>query len=160
MLLYIQEQSSRKLHIERVGKIFIVMKTLILFVAFMLLSTNLWSQNTSIVPYSKEYYLDKSKRQNKTGWFLFGTGIVLSTIGIIGFSNSDFLESNSDTDLYGFLILGGAISGLSSIPVFIGSANNARFAARLTFNSQSNQFQRQNLIVQNCHPVLGIKIEF
>ena len=134
------------------------MKTLLLFTAILLLTTHLWAQNTTVIPNSKEFYLEKSKKQNKTGWFLFGTGIVLSTVGIIGFSNSDFLDSNSETDAYGFMILGGAISGLSSIPVFIGSANNARRAASLTFNA--DLFPKRNALVQNYQPVIGIKIEF
>jgi hypothetical protein len=134
------------------------MKTLLLFTAFMLLTTHLWAQNTTVVPNSKEFYLEKSKKQNKTGWFLFGTGIALSTVGIIGFSNSDFLDSNSETDAYGFMILGGAIAGLSSIPVFIGSANNARRAASLTFNA--DLFPKQNAMVKNYQPIIGIKIEF
>ncbi len=134
------------------------MKTLLLFTAFMLITTRLWAQNTTVVPNSKEFYLEKSKKQNKTGWFLFGTGIALSTAGIIGFSNSDLFDSNSETDVYGFMILGGAIAGLSSIPVFIVSANNARFAASLTFNS--DLFPKQNSLVQNHLPVIGIKIEF
>ncbi|CAN1515915.1 hypothetical protein MCEGE10_00940 [Flavobacteriaceae bacterium] len=133
------------------------MKILLLFTAILLLTTNLRGQNTTVIPNSKEYYLEKSKKQNKTGWFLFGTGIVLSTVGIIGFSNSDFLDSNSETDAYGFMILGGAIAGLSSIPVFIGSANNARRAASLTFNA--DLFLKQNTLVQNYQPVIGIKIE-
>ncbi len=82
----------------------------------------------------------------------------MTTVGIIGFSNSDLFDSNSETDVYGFMILGGAIAGLSSIPVFIGSANNARFAARLTFNA--DLFPKQNALVQNYQPVIGIKIEF
>jgi hypothetical protein len=134
------------------------MKTLLLFTSILLLTTNLLAQNTTVIPNSKEFYLEKSKKQNKTGWFLFGTGIVLSTVGIIGFSNSDFLDSNSETDAYGFMILGGAIAGLSSIPVFIGSANNARRAASLTFNA--DLFPKQNALVQNYQPVIGIKIEF
>ncbi len=134
------------------------MKTLLLFTAILLLTTHLWGQNTTVIPNSKEFYLEKSKKQNKTGWFLFGTGIVLTTVGIIGFSNSDFLDSNSETDAYGFMILGGAISGLSSIPVFIGSANNARRAASLTFNA--DLFPKRNALVQNYQPVIGIKIEF
>ena len=136
------------------------MKTLILLTAFMLLTSNLWSQSTTFIPNSKEFYLEKSKKQNKTGWFLIGTGIVLSTVGIIGFSNSDFLDPNSETDAYGFMILGGSIAGLSSIPVFIGSANNARRAATVTFYVNPNLGSKSVAMVQNYEPLVGFKITF
>ena len=135
------------------------MKTLFLFTTILLLTTNLWCQNTTVIPNSKEFYLEKSKKQNKTGWFLLGGGVLLTTVGGIGFSeNFGIFTSNSTADGYGFMMLAGIVSGLSSIPVFIGSANNARRAASLTFNA--NLFPKQNALVQNYQPVIGIKIEF
>jgi hypothetical protein len=135
------------------------MKSLIFFTFFMLLTTNLWSQNTALVPNSKEYYLQKSSNQKKTGWILLGGGAVLATIGGIGFSeNFGIFTDNATGDGYGFMFLTGVISGLSSIPFFISSGNNARRAASLTFNA--DLFPKQNALVQNYQPVIGIKIEF
>ena len=125
----------------------------------MLLSTHLWSQNTTVVKNSKEYYLQKSRNQKKAGWILLSGGAVLATVGGIGFSeNFGIFTNNATGDGYGFMFLTGVISGLSSIPFFISSGNNARRAATLTFNA--DLFPKQNALVQNYQPVIGIKIEF
>ena len=135
------------------------MKTLLLLTAILLLTTNLWSQNTTVVQNSKEYYLQKSRNQKKAGWILLGGGAVLATVGGIGFSeNFGIFTDNATGDGYGFMFLTGVISGLSSIPFFISSGNNARRAASLTFNA--DLFPKQNALVQNYQPVIGIKIEF
>jgi len=40
-------------------------------------------QDTTQLKHTKEYYLEKSKRQRKTGWILLGTGAVAVTAGIL-----------------------------------------------------------------------------
>jgi hypothetical protein len=135
------------------------MKTLLLLTAILLLTTNLWSQNTTVVQNSKEYYLQKSRNQKKAGWILLGGGAVLATVGGIGFSeNFGIFTDNATGDGYGFMFLTGVISGLSSIPFFISSGNNAQRAATITFNA--DLLPKQNALVQNYQPVIGIKIEF
>ena len=137
------------------------MKTLIFLIVFMLLSTNLLSQNTTVVTNSKEYYLKKSSNQKKTGWILLGGGAVLATIGGIGFSeNFGIFTDNASADGYGFMFLTGVLSGLSSIPLFISSGNNARRAATITFYLNPNLYSNPNSLVQNHQPILGFKIKF
>jgi hypothetical protein len=137
------------------------MKSLIFFTVFMLLTTNLWSQNSVVVPYSKEYYLQKSNNQKKTGWILLGGGAVLATVGGIGFSeNFGIFTDNTTGDGYGFMFLTGVISGLSSIPFFISSGNNARRAATITFYLNPSLNAKSNSLVQNYQPYLGFKITF
>jgi hypothetical protein len=137
------------------------MKSLIFFTVFMLLTTNLWSQNTIVVSNSKEYYLQKSNNQKKTGWILLGGGAVLATVGGIGFSeNFGIFTDNATGDGYGFMFLTGVISGLSSIPFFISSGNNARRAATITFYLNPSLNANSNSLVQNYQPYLGFKITF
>ncbi len=127
----------------------------------MLLTTNLWSQNTIVVSNSKEYYLQKSNNQKKTGWILLGGGAVLATVGGIGFSeNFGIFTDNATGDGYGFMFLTGVISGLSSIPFFISSGNNARRAATITFYLNPSLNANSNSLVQNYQPYLGFKITF
>jgi len=137
------------------------MKTFIFLTVFMILSTNLWSQNTNVVSTSKEYYLQKSSNQKKTGWILLGGGAVLATIGGIGFGENFGIFTDSATaDGYGFMFLTGIISGLSSIPFFISSGNNARRAATITFYVNPNWYTKPDLLVQDYQPILGFKITF
>lgn len=137
------------------------MKTLIFLIVFMLLTINLWSQNTTVVSNSKDYYLQKSSNQKKTGWILLGGGAVLATIGGIGFSeNFGIFTDNATGDGYGFMFLTGVISGLSSIPFFISSGNNARRAATITFYINPSLNAKSNSLVQNYQPILGFKITF
>ena len=137
------------------------MKSLIFLIVFMLLTVNLWSQNSVVVPNSKDYYLHKSSNQKKTGWILLGGGAVLATIGGIGFSeNFGIFTDNATGDGYGFMFLTGVISGLSSIPFFISSGNNARRAATITFYLNPSLNTNSNSLVQNYQPYLGFKITF
>ena len=138
-----------------------VMKIFILFIAFLLFSSNLWSQNTAVVPNSKDYYLQKSNNQKRAGWVLLGGGALLTTVGGIGFiENFGIFTSNSTADGYGFLFLTGIVSGLASIPVFISSGNNARRAATITFYVNTNLGTKLVAMVQNYEPLFGFKITF
>ncbi len=111
--------------------------------------------------FNKEYYLEKSDSQKTTAWILLGSGLLLSTIGIIGFSNSDFLsDNNSSTDAYGFLILGGGACTAGSIPLFISSARNARRAAIISFKINPSQIYRQGPLACDSGMQLSIKIDF
>jgi hypothetical protein len=135
------------------------MKSLIFLIFFVLLTVNLWSQNTTVVSSSKDYYLQKSNNQKKAGWILLGGGTVFATIGGIGFSENFGIFTDSATaDGYGIMFLTGVISGLSSIPFFISSSNNARRAATITFNT--DLLLIQNPLVQNYQPVFTVKISF
>ncbi|MEY3499667.1 MAG: hypothetical protein RL308_1336 [Bacteroidota bacterium] len=135
------------------------MKVSVLVVVFFFFTSNLWSQNAAVVPYSKAYYLQKSNKQKRVGWILLGGGALFATVGGIGFSeNFGIFTSNSTADGYGFLFLTGIVSGLASIPVFISSGNNARRAATITFNT--DLLPIQNGLVQNLQPFFTVKIGF
>lgn len=132
----------------------------IYFLLILFTTATLFSQNTPNPEYTKEYYLQKSKDQNKTAWILLSTGTVIGVVGLIGFGNSWDDSSNSSTDIYGFLFLGGVISTLGSIPLFISSGRNARKAATISFNNQPILCPTQNFCVQNPQPSLLLTINF
>lgn len=132
----------------------------IYFLLVLFTATTLLGQNTPNQEYTKEYYLQKSKDQNKTAWILLSTGTVIGVVGLIGFGNSWDDSSNSSTDIYGFLFLGGVISTLGSIPLFISSGRNARKAATISFNNQPILCPTQNFCVQNPQPSLLLTINF
>ncbi len=81
---------------------------------FSLLTISVFGQTT----FSKEYYLQKSKNQKKTGWILLGGGTLMAVIGAVSF-NSNYNSSGDygSTDAAGFLFLGGVAADLISIPV-------------------------------------------
>lgn len=136
------------------------MKRNIFILIILLFTVQLFSQVNATLEFSKDYYLQKSKKQNTTGWILLTSGAVIGIIGIVGFSKSDFLESNSDADAYGILMLGGALSGLGSIPFFINSGSNARKAATLSINNQPIILQNGGSLVLSPQPSLSLKIKF
>ncbi len=107
--------------------------------SFILLSftTNLLSQSSTIKTNSKDYYLQKSKKQKTAGWLLLGGGAMIALIGGIVQHQNSSSESNSfhlDFDFTGakIAIAGGVIS-LVSIPIFSNAAKNARKAKAIAF---------------------------
>lgn len=132
----------------------------IYFLLVLFTTTTLLGQNTPNPEYTKEYYLQKSKNQNKTGWILLSGGTIMIVTGIIGFSDSWYNSSNSTTDAYGFIFLGGIVSTLASAPLFISSGSNARKAARLSLNNQPILCPTQTFCIQNPQPSLLLTINF
>jgi hypothetical protein len=135
------------------------MKRNISILIILLITVQLLGQVKPNLDFNKDYYLQRSKNQNTSGWVLLSTGVVLTVIGIVGFSNSDFLESNSNSDFYGLLMLGGTVTSLVSIPLFINSGYNARKAATLSVNNSSFIFQNQGSLAISLQPSLSLKIK-
>lgn len=143
------------------------MKRIIFFLAFLAFTVNSFGQTMQNPNFSKDYYLQKSKNQKNTGWVLLGGGVVMSVAGVIGFSNSfdidifsDDSSSDTATDAYGFLFLGGLATSSGSIPFFIGSASNARKAATITLGNQRIFLPQQNGIALGTQPAVSLKISF
>jgi uncharacterized membrane protein len=136
------------------------MKKTITFLMLLLFTVNAFSQTIPNNEFSKEYYLKKSKNQKTTGWILLSGGTLMTVVGVIGFSDSWYSSSNSTTDAYGFIMLGGVVSGLGSIPFFIMSGNNARKAATISLINQPVFSPMQGSLVLNSQPALSVKITF
>jgi hypothetical protein len=136
------------------------MKKTITFLMLLLFTVNAFSQTIPGNEFSKEYYLKKSKNQKTTGWILLSGGTLMTVVGVIGFSDSWYSSSNSTTDAYGFIMLGGVVSGLGSIPFFIMSGSNAQKAATISLINQPVFSPMQGSLVLNSQPALSVKITF
>ncbi|KIA87638.1 hypothetical protein [Flavobacterium sp. AED] len=136
------------------------MKKTITVLMLLLFTVNAFSQTIPNNEFSKKYYLKKSKNQKTTGWILLSGGTLMTVVGVIGFSDSWYSSSNSTTDTYGFIMLGGVVSGLGSIPFFIMSGNNARKAATISLSNQPVFSPMQGSLVLNSQPGLSVKITF
>jgi hypothetical protein len=77
----------------------------------------------------REYYLKKSKRQNRTAWIILGSGIALVASGIAIASHQRDPESGA----VAFVLVGGPglVTSLVSIPFFIASGRSKRRAMNI-----------------------------
>lgn len=96
---------------------------------------------------TRQDYLQKSKNQKTTGWILLGGGTAMAVVGAIVFGQSDWLsEDDPNTDLGGFLFVGGIVADLVSIPFFISSSSNARKAAAISLITKE-YFTRAKMVL-------------
>ena len=110
---------------------------------------------------SREYYLEKSKNQKAAGWILLGGGTALAAVGIILASNDnpepyDIYGSNFETGT--ILMATGLVADLVSIPFFIGSANNARRAASISFTNQKVVITAKSSFLIKTQPAVTLTI--
>ncbi|SFB26558.1 hypothetical protein SAMN05660845_2287 [Flavobacterium swingsii] len=138
------------------------MKKIIFIITFFLVTGRLLSQAETSPEFTKEDYLQKSKNQNTIGWVLVSSGIVMTVVGAIGFSNGmdDNDQSDSETDTYGFVMLAGPLVSLGSIPFFISSGRNSKKSIALTLSNQPNFASQQYAFVVRPEPSLTFKIVF
>jgi hypothetical protein len=136
------------------------MKKIILLLIVSLLTFKTFSQ--TIQPaHSKDYYLQKSKKQKTTAWILLGGGTLMAVVGGISFSNNfDVFSSNSGTDASGFIFLGGVLADIASIPFFISAAHNKRTAAMIVLNHQNNYMIVQNRAILKTQPAISLQFRF
>ena len=75
---------------------------------------------------TREYYLQKSKYQKTSAWFMVGCGLALSVAGVIQAGNNLF-SLNRINDGVGSFVVGAGLA-LGSIPLFIASGRSKRSA--------------------------------
>ena len=112
----------------------------------------------------RNFYLERSARQNKTGLILLGAGTALFVGGVVGFDSSWDNGSASQTDFFGFMLLAGAVADLTSIPIFISAGINKRRARAISVSlSIVNRQCLDCCSVYNssfaCRPELTLKIK-
>jgi hypothetical protein len=116
---------------------------------------------------SREFYLNKSKKQNTEGWCILGVGTTFIIAGTIGFVN----ETNKEPDdvisgvdsvlkagLFIAVILCGIVTDLISIPFFISSSHNKKMAATLSFDNQHIYSPLDKSLSRNVYPSLTLRI--
>lgn len=139
------------------------MKKILLGLAMLLMCISAFSQQKEPVqPYTKQDYLQKSKNQKTVGWVLLGGGTAIAITGIIVGSNAEpaegIMETSTGEDIGIALLVGGLAADLISVPFFIGSANNARKAATISFNNKSIVIPGFRSVATKTQPSVSIKI--
>jgi len=133
------------------------MKKMIFFLTASLITLSSFSQTLNST-LSKDDYLQKSKNQNTTGWVLLAGGTTMAVVGLASFSDSYDYGSDTSTDIFGFMILGGILADLVSIPFFISSAKNARMAASISFKPQKILLAQHNNFTAKPQVSLTLRI--
>ncbi|MCW3110612.1 MAG: hypothetical protein JWQ09_5118 [Segetibacter sp.] len=136
------------------------MKKIVFSLTLLLFVVKSFSQEPTSPALSKDYYLKKSKNQKTVAWILLAGGTVMAVGGAISFSHNYDYGSNSATDISGFLLLGGIVSDIVSIPFFTSSSKNKRKAASIAISNQNIFLPRQNSFALKTQPTITLKIGF
>jgi hypothetical protein len=136
------------------------MKIIILIIWMTAVTCQGWAQINKTDSLSlKEHYLIKSQAQKKTAFILLGVGVACAGIGAIIASNVDenqFIDDNAITG--GFLILGGGLSALASVPFFISSGANKNKARKLNAGVEMERAMPHGAFAVTYYPALSIKL--
>ena len=136
------------------------MKKIVFFLALLILVTQSFSQTPpNSGASSASDYLKRSRNQKKAGWILLAGGTAMAVGGAITFNYNWNYGSYTATDISGFVMLGGIVADLVSIPLFISSGANKRKASIL-LNSQKILVPQQSAFALRSQPTLTLKIEF
>lgn len=133
------------------------MKKIFALAITIILAINNFAQDTNAMATKKEYYLQKAKNQKTTGFVLLGVGTVSAAVGFILFANN-YDSNTSTTDMGGFMLLGGIVCDLASIPFFISSGSNNRKAAEIALGAQQIYLPQNITVVMKYAPAVTIKI--
>ncbi|MGD9931388.1 MAG: hypothetical protein AB7U05_15305 [Mangrovibacterium sp.] len=119
------------------------MRAIAFFLICVFMVANAYSQDRPAEnEFARNFYLERSAKQNKTGLILLGTGTAFLVVGAAGFDSSWDSGSASQTDIFGFMILAGVVADLTSIPVLISAGVNKRRAMKITvsLNNLNEQY--------------------
>lgn len=114
---------------------------------------------TQTTIFSKDYYLEKSKKQKKTAWIVLGTGLGIAAIGgLVQLSNANSNSWNFDfTGAY--IAIGGGVLSLASIPCFVNAAKNKKLALAISIDNQNILLPQENNFTFKKQPSLCLRIE-
>ena len=132
------------------------MKTIRLLLALLLVSSVLVGQTKE---FSKDYFLQKSKKQKTAAWILLGGGTAIAVGGFATFDSSWDSGSASTTDIAGVIGTVGFLTSLASIPYFISAGKNKKTAMSITFNYKPVYLSNDNLAETQSYPTMSLKIK-
>lgn len=139
------------------------MKKILLSLSMVFFILNSFGQ-TPTTPLSKDYYLEKSKKQKKTAWIILGSGLGLAAIGgLVQLSNSNQTSYGSgfDFDFTGaYIAIGGGVVSLASIPCFVNASKNKKLAVVITIENQNSLLPQNYNVAFKAPPSLCLKIDF
>ncbi|GGW22866.1 hypothetical protein [Arenibacter certesii] len=132
------------------------MRSILLLLALLLVNSQIAGQTKE---FSKDYFLQKSKKQNTTGWILLGGGTAMVIGGITAFNSSWDSGSNSSADIGGVFVLVGILADGASIPYFISAANNKKTAMSITFDYKPIYLPGESLVATKPYSIVSLKIK-
>ena len=132
------------------------MKTIRLLLALLLVSSVLVGQTKE---FSKDYFLQKSKKQKTAAWILLGGGTAMAAGGFTIFDSSWDSGSDSTTDIAGVIGTVGFLTSLASIPYFISAGKNKKTAMSITFNYKPGYLSNDNLAETQSYQTMSLKIK-
>lgn len=141
------------------------MKNLLMYSFLLLLSLDGFSQPVPTDSmHAKDRYTIKAKNQQSAAWTLFGfgTGMIGGGVLIAATPSSDY-NNEVESALSGiFLITGGIILDLVSIPFFVGASNNRQHAKEVTTSLKLEELPSVvgNSVGQTAVPSLAIQYRF
>ncbi len=139
------------------------MKKTITFLACFLFVLSLYSQEISGHASNRDYYLQKSKRQNTTGGILLGVGTTMTIVGLIGFNeNFKIFEPGGNdraADIYGFIAVTGIVMDLVSIPVFVAASRNKRRGLTVKIDNQNFHQPNDTVFALKNQPIPSITLQ-
>ncbi len=143
-------------------------KIITCFVLVAFATTSFCQQTVQKQTLTQKDYLEKSKKQKKIAWILFGGGVALIATGALipeGELTGDinwiaWSAEHKNDGIKGAFILAGGLSMLGSIPFFIASGKNKRRANQgsVFINIERTPVLQGMVFSNQSFPVLGVKI--
>ena len=134
------------------------MKKFILALTFLFFGLQTFSQSEKSSALSKDYYLQKSKNRKTAAWILLGGGTAMIVGGAIAFAHNWDYGFYTATDISGFVLLGGLVADIVSIPFFVSAHKNKIRAARIAITSQKILWHQKNITGFVTQPSLTLRI--
>jgi len=114
--------------------------------------------------HAKDSYTSKAKNQQTAAWTLFGigTGMIGGGVLIAATPSSDYGNELESAFSGIFLIMGGVILDLVSIPFFVGASNNRHHAKEVTTSLKLEELPSVvgNSVGQTGVPSLAVQYRF
>ena len=137
------------------------MKKVVVFAMLLFTATSSFCQKTNAgEPLTRQDYLVKSKNQKTAAWVLLGGGAVLIGTGLL---IGDRKESSFDDAATGGIIgIAGALSIITSAPLFIASGRNKRKAMNVSAYLKIRRNPAQTLTAVNLRssPAFSLQLNF
>lgn len=136
------------------------MKKITLSLSMLFFIINSFSQ-TQTTTFSKEYYLEKSKNQKKTGWIILGAGLGIAAVGgLVQLQHENQATNSFDFDFTGaYIAIAGGVLSVASIPFFVNSSKNKKLAIAITIDNQNILLPQENNFAFKKQPSLCLRIE-
>jgi hypothetical protein len=139
------------------------MKKIIMILLAFIITDSLFSQQTEPPqPMAKQDYLQISKRQKRTAWFMLGGGTVVALGSMYWAFESWSSESGSGDHGQQYFFIAGVCAMVGSIALFIIAANNKKKAMSMAIQLKpgKNQEIEGAGIKVSYYPAISLNVNF